>query len=83
MNEQFLKENLLGLGADLVGFSRLEKSPIKNQENLTYAITVAAISFVCYIIAAFVQNAIISLAIAIALTVGTLFVIKAITKKKA
>ncbi len=49
---------------------------------LPYAITVAAISFVCYIIAAFVQNVWISLAIAIALTVGTLFVIKALSNKK-
>ncbi len=49
---------------------------------LPYAITVAAISFVCYIIAAFVMNVWISLAIAIALTVGTLFVIKLITAKK-
>ena len=49
---------------------------------LPYAITVAAISFVCYIIAAFVQNVYISLAIGVALTVATLFVIKAITNKK-
>ena len=50
---------------------------------LPYALTVAGISFVSYIIAAFVQNAVISLAIATVLTVGTLFIIKAITKKKA
>jgi Na+/H+ antiporter NhaC len=50
---------------------------------LPYAITVAAISFVCFIIAAFIQNVYISLAIAIVLTVATLFVIKAITNKKA
>ena len=49
---------------------------------LPYAITVAAISFVCFIIAAFVQNVYVSLAIAAALTIGTLFVIKAITKEK-
>ncbi|MBR2447649.1 MAG: Na+/H+ antiporter NhaC family protein [Clostridia bacterium] len=49
---------------------------------LPYAITVATISFVCYIIAAFVQNVYISLAIGVALTVATLFVIKAITNKK-
>jgi Na+/H+ antiporter NhaC len=47
---------------------------------LPYAITVAAISFVVYVIAAFVQNAFILLPIGIALTIGTLFVIKAITK---
>lgn len=50
---------------------------------LPYAITVAAISFVCFITAAFIQNVYISLAIAIVLTVATLFVIKAITNKKA
>ena len=50
---------------------------------LPYAITVAAISFVCFIIAAFIQNVYISLAIAIVLTVATLFVMKAITNKKA
>ncbi|MBO5929251.1 MAG: Na+/H+ antiporter NhaC family protein [Clostridia bacterium] len=49
---------------------------------LPYAITVAAISFVSFIIAAFVQNVYISLAISIVLTVGTLFVIKMLTKKK-
>ena len=49
---------------------------------MPYALTVAAISFVSFIIAAFVQNVYISLAIAFALTIGTLFVIKAITKGK-
>ena len=49
---------------------------------LPYAITVAAISFVSYIVAGFVQNVYISLAIAIVLTIGTLFVIKMTTKDK-
>ena len=49
---------------------------------IPYAITVAAISFVMYIFAGLVQNAIISLIVGIALTVATLFVIKAITNKK-
>ena len=49
---------------------------------LPYAITVAAISFVSYIIAGFVQNVYISLGAAVVMTVGTLFVIKAITSKK-
>lgn len=49
---------------------------------MPYAITVAAISFVSFIIAAFVQNVYISLAIAVVLTVATLFVIKAVTNKK-
>ncbi len=49
---------------------------------MPYALTVAAISFVSFIIAAFVQNVVISLAIAVVLTVATLFVIKLITNKK-
>lgn len=49
---------------------------------LPYAITVAAISFVCYIIAGFVPNAWITLPIGAVLTIGTLFVIKAVTSKK-
>ncbi|MBQ8894707.1 MAG: Na+/H+ antiporter NhaC family protein [Clostridia bacterium] len=50
---------------------------------LPYAITVAAISFVGYIVAGFVQNVFVVLGVSIVLTVGTLFVIKTITKKKA
>ncbi len=49
---------------------------------IPYAITVAAISLVCYIIAAFVGNVYISLAIAVILTVATLFMIKLISNKK-
>ena len=49
---------------------------------LPYAITVAAVSFVSYIIAAFVQSWLIVLPIAIVLMVATLFVIKAVCKKK-
>ena len=48
---------------------------------LPYAITVAAISFVMYLIAAFIQNAFILLPIGILLTIGTLFIIKSITKE--
>ncbi len=50
---------------------------------LPYAITVAAISFVAYIIAGFVNSWIIVLPIAIVMTVATLIVIKLITNKKA
>ena len=50
---------------------------------LPYAITVATISFIMFIISGFVQNAWICLPIGVVLTVGTLFVIKMITKKKA
>ena len=49
---------------------------------LPYAITVAAVSFVTYIFAGFIQNAAISILIGIVLTVVTLFVIRSITKKK-
>ncbi len=50
---------------------------------LPYALTVAAISFVMYIIAGFVQNAWICLPIGVALTVGTVFVLKLISDKRA
>ncbi len=49
---------------------------------LPYALTVAGVSFVSYIIAGFVSNWLIVLPISIALMIGTLFVIKAITSKK-
>jgi len=48
---------------------------------LPYAITVAGISFVSFIIAGFVQNVYVSLACGVVLTIGTLFVIKKITSK--
>ena len=48
---------------------------------MPYAITVAAISFVMYIIAGFVQNAWICLPIGILLTVATLLVIRVIVGK--
>ena len=48
---------------------------------LPYAITVAAVSFVAYIIAGFVSNWLIVLPIAIVLMIATLFVIKLATKK--
>lgn len=49
---------------------------------LPYAITVAAVSFVSYIIAGYVQNWMIALPIAAVIMVATLFVIKAVTKKE-
>ena len=51
---------------------------------LPYALTVAGVSFVTYIIAGFVQNWLVCLLIGAVLTVGTLFVIRAVdTKQKA
>ena len=50
---------------------------------LPYAMTVAGVSFVTYVIAGFVQKAYIALPIGILLMIGTLFVIKAASKKKA
>ena len=47
---------------------------------LPYAFTVAAISFVTYIVAGFTQSAWISLPVGIILTLGTLFVIKMVHK---
>lgn len=49
---------------------------------LPYSLTVAAISFVCYVIAGFVQNAVIMLAIGIVLTLAVIFIINAAAKKK-
>lgn len=48
---------------------------------LPYAITVAAISFVMFLISGFVQNIFICLPLGIVLTIATLFVIKMIMKK--
>ena len=48
---------------------------------LPYAITVAVISFFMFLLAGFVPNAWICLPTGIAITVGTLFIIKLITKK--
>lgn len=50
---------------------------------LPYALTVAAVSFVSYIIVGFVKNAFIALPIATVLTVLTLFVLKRATASKA
>ena len=50
---------------------------------LPYALTVAGVSFVAYIVAGFVQSWYISLPIALAIMVATLVVIKMVTNKKA
>ena len=50
---------------------------------LPYAITCAAVSFVCYVIAGFVPNAFVMLPVAIVLMLGTLFVIGRMQGKKA
>ena len=49
---------------------------------LPYAFTVAGISFVNYIIAGFVRNAVICLITGIILTIGTLLVIRAVENKR-
>ena len=49
---------------------------------LPYAITVAAISFVCFIVAGFVQNAWICLAIGAVVTIATLLVMKKLSASK-
>ena len=49
---------------------------------LPYAITVACVSFVSFLIAGFVQNVVVCLIIAIVLMIATLLVIKAIVSKK-
>ena len=50
---------------------------------LPYAMTVACVSFVTYIVAGFVQNWFVSILVGVALTIVTLFVIRGITAKKA
>ena len=50
---------------------------------LPYALTVAGVSFFCYIIAGFIQNWMIALPISLVLMIGTLFIIKLITGEKA
>ena len=49
---------------------------------LPYALTVAGVSFVNYILAGFIQNAAASLAVGVVLTLGTLWVIRSVTLKK-
>ncbi len=49
---------------------------------LPYALTVAGVSFVCYIITGFIQNWMIALPIALVLMIGTLFIIKLVSGKK-
>ena len=50
---------------------------------LPYVITVAAVSFVTYVVAGFVQNALICIAVGAVLTIATLFVIRSLESKKA
>ena len=50
---------------------------------LPYAITVACLSFVCFVFAGFIQNWIVCLAIGVVLTVGTLFAIRNVEAQKA
>ena len=50
---------------------------------LPYAITIAVISFVMYLIAGYIHNAVILLAIGAIITIGFLFVVKKISAKKA
>ena len=49
---------------------------------IPYALTVAAISLVCFIVAGFVQNAVISLSVGVVLTVAALFVIRRIAAQR-
>ena len=49
---------------------------------IPYALTVAGVSFVSFILAGLIQNVFVNLLIAVALMVGTLLVIRAIVAKK-
>jgi Na+/H+ antiporter NhaC len=50
---------------------------------LPYALLVAGVSFVCYIVAGFVTNAFIVLPLSIVIMIATLFILKAVLNKKA
>ena len=50
---------------------------------LPYAMTVAAVSFVAYVLAGFMQNVFVNLALAVLLMTATLLVIEKLTKKQA
>ncbi|MBP3223244.1 MAG: Na+/H+ antiporter NhaC family protein [Actinomycetaceae bacterium] len=52
------------------------------QTQIPYALSVAAVSFVCFIIAGFVQNWMITLGIGIVLTIGLLFVLRSTVGRK-
>jgi Na+/H+ antiporter NhaC len=49
---------------------------------LPYALTVAGVSFIAYLVAGFIQNWLIALPVALVLMIATLFVIKLIVGKK-
>ena len=50
---------------------------------LPYALTVAGVSFVCYLLTGFIHNWMITLPVALVLMIGTLFIIKLLLNKKA
>ena len=50
---------------------------------LPYALTVAAVSFAAYLLTGFVQNWLITLPIAIAMMLATLFVLRGVISRKA
>ena len=49
---------------------------------LPYAITVAGVSFVCFLFAGFIQNAAICLVLGAALTIGVLLAIRMLAERK-
>ena len=49
---------------------------------MPYSITVALVSFVCFILAGFIQNVWIVLPLAVVLMIATLFVIRSVTRRK-
>ena len=62
---------------------RLTENPVSGFcWQMPYAVVAAAVSFVSYIIAGFVPNALIVLPIAIVLMIGTLFAIKMVNNRK-
>ena len=66
----------------IIGISGAQMDHLRHvSTQLPYALSVAGVSFVTYIVAGFVQNALISLAVGVALTVGALFVIRRFAAK--
>ena len=67
---------------EMAGIIRSGAKAFMKTEYRTIVIVVAAVSFVCYILAGFVQSAVITLPVGLILTVGSLLLIRQISKGK-
>ena len=81
-------EIAVALGMRCIGYSRhgVNHPQVEHVNHvatqLPYAITVACLSFVCFVFAGFIQNWVVCLAIGVALTVATLFVLRAAASRR-